>query len=84
MWGLNNNKNFYRKYINKLKNENNDIREMKKNILLIHPYFGEGGAEKGIRKLSKFLAKEGYLIYMLFLSIFVHFGQYIAVYFDLF
>ena len=28
MWGLNSNKKFYRKYIIKLKNENNDIREM--------------------------------------------------------
>ena len=35
------------------------------------------------RKLFQ-IGVEGYLIYMLFLSIFVHFGQYIAVYFDLF
>ena len=28
MWGLNINKKFYHKYIIKLKNKNNDIREM--------------------------------------------------------
>ncbi len=42
---------------------------MKKKILLIHPYFGNGGAEKGIKKLSKFLAKEGFLIYIFCLQI---------------
>ena len=42
---------------------------MKKNILLIHPYFGKGGAEKGIEKLSKFLSKEGFLIYIFCLQI---------------
>ncbi len=42
---------------------------MKKNILIIHPYFGNGGAEKGIKKLSKFLVKEGFLIYIFCLQL---------------
>ncbi len=42
---------------------------MKENILLIHPYFGKGGAEKGIEKLSKFLSREGFLIYIFCLQI---------------
>ena len=36
---------------------------MKKNIAYTS-LFGNGGAEKGIKKLSKFLAKEGFLIYI--------------------
>ena len=33
-------------------------------ILFIHPYFGNGGAEKGIRKLAKNLVEEGFVVHL--------------------
>lgn len=45
---------------------------MKKNvekILFIHPYFGNGGAEKGIRNLSNSLEKEGFIVHLFCLQI---------------
>lgn len=33
-------------------------------LLFVHPYFGDGGAEKGINKLSKIASKYGYQTYL--------------------
>ncbi len=46
------------------------IKKTKKKILFIHPYFGNGGAEKGISILARSLKDKGYSIDLICIDIF--------------